>query len=193
MEIPDSSLLIKIPKEARLVYSGVVFDIFQWEQELFDGSKATFERARRQDSASVVAITPDNKIIVTKQEQPATGEYFGTLGGKVDKGEEVFACAKRELLEEAGMEAQDWKFWSCFQASSYISWVDYLFVAKGCIKVTEMNLDPGEKIELMELTFEEFLEVIKSPKCRDLQLKIKVLEALSDETKMKELKYLLFK
>ena len=66
-----SSAKTTIPDTATKDFSGVFFDIYQWQQELYDGSFKTFERAKRPDSASMVAVTPDKKIIVTEQEQPA--------------------------------------------------------------------------------------------------------------------------
>ena len=78
------------------------FDIFQWEQELYDGSMTTFERARFRDGAFVVPILPDGTILVTKQEQPArSGAFFSLPGGSFDFPDEVpLECAKRELFEE---------------------------------------------------------------------------------------------
>jgi len=35
-------------------------------------------------------------------------EYIATIGGLFNKGETALACAKRELLEETGLEAEEW-------------------------------------------------------------------------------------
>ena len=38
---------MKIPKNATKVFSGKTFDVYQWEQEMFDGSKKIFEKLKR--------------------------------------------------------------------------------------------------------------------------------------------------
>ena len=45
-----------LPENAKLVFKGIIHDIYQWEQEMFDGSKATFERIRRPDTTAVIAV-----------------------------------------------------------------------------------------------------------------------------------------
>ena len=96
-----------IPENAKLVFKGQIFDVYQWEQELFDGSRATFERLKRPDTAVVFGVLPDGKILLTEQEQPGKPPYIGATGGRIDKGEEPLAAAKRELLEESGYEASE--------------------------------------------------------------------------------------
>ena len=52
-----------IPDEAEKVFNGVLFDVYQWQQEMYDGSYATFERLRRADTAAVICITDDDMHI----------------------------------------------------------------------------------------------------------------------------------
>ena len=42
-----------LPENAKLVFKGVLFDTWQWEQELFDGSYSTFEVVVRKGSTIV--------------------------------------------------------------------------------------------------------------------------------------------
>jgi len=58
-----------IPDDAKKVFSGVRTDVYQWDQEMFDGSIATFERIEKKPSAAIIAVV-DSKIIITQQEQP---------------------------------------------------------------------------------------------------------------------------
>ncbi len=48
--------MAKIPTHAHKVFSGVIFDIYQWDQELFNGKVATFEALRRSSTVMVVAV-----------------------------------------------------------------------------------------------------------------------------------------
>ena len=61
-----------IPESAKKVFTGKLFDVYQWEQELFDGSTTTFEKVKTKDIVSIIPVTTDGKIMICKQKQPAT-------------------------------------------------------------------------------------------------------------------------
>ncbi len=127
-----------LPENATRVFKGVMFDTYQWEQELFDGTKATFEKLKRPDTVVVFPILPDGKILLTQQEQPGKQPFIGATGGRVDEGEDTVAAAKRELLEESGYEAEEFILWDAQHPTSKIDWVVYTFIAKGLKKVADV-------------------------------------------------------
>lgn len=58
-------------------------------------------------SVAVIATTPNNEIVVTKEYRHAAGRVLlGCPGGLVDEGEEPLEAAERELLEETGFKAK---------------------------------------------------------------------------------------
>jgi hydrolase, NUDIX family len=61
---------MKIPKNATKVFSGKTFDVYQWEQEMFDGSKKIFEKLKRNDSLDIIAINKNNEIYILEEEHP---------------------------------------------------------------------------------------------------------------------------
>ncbi len=177
MEIRRPKSKQPIPEDAKKVFDGVIFDVYQWEQELFDGSKATFEKLRRPDTVVVFPVMDDGKIILTEQEQPGKESFIGATGGRVDEGEDVLDAAKRELLEESGYEASEYILWDAQHPTSKIDWVVYTFIAKGLRKVDDMDLDAGEKITLKPVSFDEFLELGTSEKFAEKEIVPKLLEA----------------
>ena len=98
-----------MPKE---FLKALFFDVYQWEQELYNGSKAVFEKLKDLDTV-VFTYTPDGKILLNEQEQPGKESFIGTAGGRIDEGEEVLEAAKRELLEETGYEPTSLFFGMC--------------------------------------------------------------------------------
>src|ERR1700745_3312240 len=127
MEIKRPESKQPIPPDAKRVFKGVIFDAYQWEQPQYDGSVKTFEKLKRPDTVVVIAVTPENKILISHQEQPGKPAFIGLLGGRVDEGEEPLAAAKRELLEESGYESQDWDLFFAVQPVSKIEWGVYCF------------------------------------------------------------------
>ena len=181
----------KIPDHAKKVFAGVIFDVYQWEQVLFDETKAIFESLKRTDTVTVIPVTEDGKIMLIEEEQPHTPLHLKNVAGKVDPGEKPEETAKRELLEETGYECKDLELWYLENPIYKIDWTVYTYVARGCRKVAEQNLEGGEKIKPVLFSFDEFINKVLEPDFPNLALKVKVLEAKLDADKMKLLKGLL--
>jgi len=179
-----------LPENAKLVFKGAIFDVYQWEVEGYDGSKHIFEKLKRPDTVAILPITEDGKIIIAFQEQPYKAPFIGTPGGRVDEGEDILEAAKRELLEETGYEAKEWILYDAVQPISKVEWAIYTFIAKGCKKVTEQNLDGAEKIDIKLISFDEFIDLAMNDDKFGDEFKTKVLEAKLDPKKMEELKEL---
>lgn len=152
--------------EAQIAFQGNFFKVWQWPQELYDGSIATFESLSRADTVTILALTKDQQVIMTKQSQPGLGEFLSMPGGVMDEGEMVLQASKRELLEETGYSSDDWYFLFCGQMNSRIDWANFYLVAKNCELVSEKNLDPGEKIEVELFDWERFSKVVKKEEFR---------------------------
>jgi len=176
-----------IPDNAKKVFGGVLFDVYQWEQELFDGTKTLFEKLKRPDTVVVFPVLDDGKIILTEQEQPGKEPFIGATGGRVDEGEDILEAAKRELLEESGYEASEFVLWDAQHPTSKIDWVVYTFIAKGLKKVADMNLDAGEKIKLKLVSLDEFIEIAINKNFVEKEIIPKLYEAKLHPEKKEEL------
>ncbi len=188
MEIERPKPKLRMPDDAKLVFKGVVYDVYHWQQKLFDGSTATFERLKRHDTACVIAVTEDKKIILLNEEQPGRLPYLAIIGGRIEEEENPLDAAKRELLEESGYYSEDWELFIAEQFSSKFDWATFIFVARKCKKVTEQKLDPGEKIQVKLVDFEEFLDLASGETFHDNELKIHILEAKLHPQKKEELR-----
>lgn len=154
----------KIPAHAEKKFSGVLFDVFQWQQTMFDGTSQTFERLRRPDTVQVIAVTDDKKIVMLNEQQPDMSEAVMSIpGGRLDvDGESPRDGAIRELLEETGYSAESIELWFEDRPVSKMEWTVYTFIARGCKKTQEPSLDAGEKIEMRLMSFDEFVQCVCS-------------------------------
>jgi 8-oxo-dGTP pyrophosphatase MutT (NUDIX family) len=179
-----------IPEDAKCVFKGVMFDVYQWEQEMFDGTKKTFEKLKRPDTVAVFPVLDNGDILLLEQEQPGRKSYIGTPGGRVDEGEDILTAAKRELLEESGYEAEEFILWDSQHPVSKIDWVVYTFIAKGLRKVAEPNLDAGEKMKPLPVNLDGLIEMSVNKNFSEREVVINFLEAKYEPEKYKELKEL---
>jgi ADP-ribose pyrophosphatase len=168
---------------AKIVFQGHFFRVWQWPQKLFDNSEATFESLSRADTVTVLALTKDQKIIMTRQSQPGFDEFWSMPGGIMDEGESVLSSSKRELLEETGYASNEWYFLFSGQMNSRIDWANFYLIAKNCEQVSEKNLDPGEKISLEFFDLNQFAELVKDKNFRDSDFALWYLRNNGEELK----------
>jgi len=182
---------MKIPPQAKRVFKGVIFDVYQWQQKMYDGSEQTFESLRRPDSVQVIVIQGDH-ILIANEEQPSLSAALAFLGGRVDEGEEPLKAAQRELLEESGLVSSDWELFKSYEYASKLEFTVYYFMARNCTKVAEPASDPGEKITLKAVTFEEFIDLVVQGKIHGDYLEREVLRMKLDPPKLEAFRLKLF-
>ncbi len=174
----------QLPEDAALVFKGSLFDVYQWQQQMYDGTFETFEKLKRPDTVVVFAVLDDGSILLTKQEQPGKSLFIGAAGGRVDEGEGIEEAAARELLEETGYRAKELKLWHSEQPISKIEWAIYVFIAKGIEKVDGQTLDAGEKITLYPVSFEDFIDIAISDEFTEQEIVKYIYEAKMDKQKL---------
>ncbi len=166
-----------IPPHAKKVFSGITFDVYHYKQEMFDGSTQIFEKLKRNHSVDIIAVTKEKKIILIHEEQPWRKPFISLVSGWWEDEENPLQTAKRELLEETGMQSNDWELLWSFSFTSRIDYQAHLFVARNAEKISEQNLDAWEKIQIIECDWEEFKNFALSP---DFRVKEFTLELLRE-------------
>lgn len=157
----------RIPPEAQKVFSGILYDVYHWQQQRFDGTFDTWERLKRkEDSAVILPVTKTGKILILEEQQSGVDPYLTLPAGQIKKDEDPLAGAAREFSEETGYASQDWELLSAIQIDARTDWAVYTFIARECVKVGDQNLDPAEKITVKEVSVDEFLRLAAAPEFR---------------------------
>lgn len=154
-----------LPPHAKLVFKGVIFEVWQWDQKMFDGTTAIFEKIWRYPTVEMIATVGD-KIMIENQDQPDRPGSITLVSGRADSSEEAVPLeeAKRELLEETGYASENWELLDQHSLTAKVLHQIYVFVARNCQKIQEPHLDSGERIETRLVSFDEFLELSENPK-----------------------------
>ena len=103
-------------------------------------------------AAVILPITEDENIILLKQFRPSLGKWIIELpAGTIENNEEPLACAKRELFEETGYQADDFhSLGQCTPMAGFCDEIQYLFVAKQLSLPMKQKLDDDEVIEVIK-------------------------------------------
>lgn len=183
---------MKLPPQAKKVFQGKIFSVYQWEQQLYDGTRSTFEMLKRPGTIQIIP-TAEDKLFLSYEEQPTKPKTYTLLGGRMEPDEDPLVTAKRELLEETGMESNDWELLKTYEYEGKIEWPMYLYTARNCKKVSEQHLDPGEKIEVKKVTFPEFVTITSSKDFWNQLFANDILRMRLDRKKLDEFKKKLFR
>lgn len=167
-----------MPEHATRVFKGKIFDIYQWQQELFDGTTTVFEKAKRaQDSVSVIPVLPDGRFVITYDEQPGREPLVTFPGGQIEEGELPELAAARELMEETGYKTDALAYWYGFQPETKIDYAIYVFIAHNAMIGGEAHTDAGERITVRTVSLDELIELSQQSNFQNTELRSTLLEA----------------
>ncbi|MGM7721298.1 NUDIX hydrolase [uncultured Metabacillus sp.] len=152
------------------IFKGRVIDVYLEEVELPNGKTSTREIVKHPGAVAVIAITPENKILMVEQFRKPLGRTLVEIpAGKLEKGEQPLATAKRELEEETGYTCSNLKPLISFYVSpGFADELVHLFIAENLEKLTNAaELDEDEFLDVLEVTLEEAQEMIESKRIYD--------------------------
>lgn len=121
-----------------------------------------FYKVTIKDCAAIVAITPDNHIVLKKEYRHCYGKgLIEVPAGVLEEGEEPTQAAKRELEEETGYVGKKWTYLGkTVESSAKLTNYMHIYLAEDCRKVSNQKLDYGEDIEVIEVGLNEAIEMI---------------------------------
>lgn len=170
--------------KSELLLKGKVVTVIKDDVELSDGYKSFREVVVHPGGVVIVALTDENKIILVKQYRyPIKCVNIELPAGKLELGENPDLAAKRELEEETGYRAKDWKSLGYINTTPGICTEKlYLYMASGLEFVGE-HPDEGEIIKSKEYSLNQVFDMIKSGQINDSKTICAVFRAFCKELK----------
>lgn len=162
-------------------FEGRVFTVTVDKVELENGRTSTREVVHHNGGACIAALTENDEIYLVRQFRYAFGQELWELpAGKLEKGEDPFEAAKRELGEECGLTAERFvDLGPVYPTVGYCTEIIYCWAATG-LAPCGMHLDEDEFLTPEKVPFDRAVEMVLSGEIRDGKtvaalLKIKAL------------------
>src|SRR5579872_2120376 len=148
---------------SRIVFKGKVFSVRRDEIIEPSGVRATRDMIAHPGSVVVMPIQDDGKIVVIRQYRYAARQYLWELvAGRIDAGENPKQAAKRELIEETGLRAKNFRvFLEFWPSPGFLEEKMFVLLAEG---VTQGVAEPeeDERIEAKAFTRAEIEKMLQN-------------------------------
>jgi len=121
------------------------------------------------DWVNIIAVTPQERIVVVNQFRFGVRQLSLEIpAGLVDPGETPLQAAQRELEEETGYTAREWKSlgWS-YPNPAFMNNRQHSFLALGAERTGSPHLEDGEDLETSEMTPAEIRQALQTDRMRN--------------------------
>ena len=161
------------------VYGGVLLHVHRDAVRLPDGKPATREYIDHPGAVAIVPVVDGGMILLERQFRYPLGTVMVEIpAGKIDPGEDPLDTARRELLEETGQTAAEWRHLGTIHPLvAYSNEHIELFLATGLTTTQAAALDDGEHLETFTLPLAEALEWIRDGRITDSKTMIGLMWA----------------
>lgn len=157
------------PLDSEQVFKGVLLDVRRDRVRLPNGGESVREYIVHPGAVVVIPVLDDGRLLFENQYRyPLHRDFLELPAGKIDAGEEILVTAKRELLEETGYEAGEWRYLGVMHPCiGYSDERIEIFLAKSLKKVAEPSLDHNEFLDVLTLSLEEAIAAVRDGRITD--------------------------
>ncbi|MDJ0786240.1 MAG: NUDIX hydrolase [Myxococcota bacterium] len=152
----------------RRIYKTPWFGVRQDEITLPSGERISYGVIEHAGYAVIVPVWDDGRVVIERIFRwPLRRTILELPSGGFD-GEEPERAARRELLEETGIEARTWTFLGRYDASSGISEEHFqIFLAQDLVDTGRVEHEATEQIEIETIPLREAFEMALSGEVGD--------------------------
>jgi ADP-ribose pyrophosphatase len=156
---------------SRVVYRGPVFTVTEDHVQEPGGVEARRDLIHHTGSVVVLAVDDSGKVplvLLERQYRHAAGDYLWELpAGRIDPGEKELQAAKRELIEETGYRAANWRRILKFYASpGFVAETMAVFLATG-LRAGEAEPEEDEIIQMRMVPLPKAVDMVLGGTIRD--------------------------
>lgn len=165
----DDLHLIETCIDSEQIWKGRLLDVRRDRVRLPDGSEGVREYVTHPGAVVMIPVLDDGRLVFERQYRYPVGRVMLELpAGKIELDEDTLETAKRELREETGFEAADWRHLATMHPT--IGYADErieIYLARQLTALASNELDEGEFLEIVILSLDEAFEEIRAGRLTD--------------------------
>ena len=161
------------------IYPGKIIRVEKWRVELPNGETAMREIVRHNGASAIVPVDEEGMVTLVRQHRVAIGQCTWEIpAGKLDSpSEDPFAAAQRELEEETGLRAENWKkLTSIYTTPGFCNEQIAIYLATG-LSQRNAHPDADEFLGLTRMPLSEAVAFCLSGEFRDSKTVVGLLMA----------------
>lgn len=133
-----------------------------------EGKEVKRELIEHNGGVTICCRPDEQTIVLIKQYRYSVDELLYELpAGRIELGEDLLDAAKRELAEETGYIAKNWReIARVFTAPGFCNEMLYMYEATD-VTLTQQSLDDDEEAEVIVMSLTEAWQLVLDGKVRD--------------------------
>ena len=186
--IGDDSLR-EIYQDGETIYDGKIIRVEKWRVRLPDGREAAREVVIHKGAAAIVPVDAKGMVTLVRQHRVALDTFTWEIpAGKLDSvSEDPLDCAKRELEEETGLRAANWRRLShVITTPGFCTEQISIYLATE-LSQHEAHADQDEFLRLQKMPLDEAVNRVMAGEFRDAKTCLGLLMAarvLADQPRL---------
>lgn len=158
-------------------YSGIIVDVTVDQVELYGGAHSMREVVEHPGGVCILPLFDDGSVMCVRQFRYPFHEHLLELpAGKLEKGEDPYDCAVRELGEETGITAEKLiPLGKMYCSPGYCHEVLYLYLARGLVQ-GQAHPDHNEFLDVENIQFDRLVGMVMSGEITDAKTALAVLK-----------------
>lgn len=167
-------------RDVEIIHKGRILNLRRAVVALPGGGETTLELMDHPGASAIVAVEDDEVVLIRQYRHAAEGYLWEVPAGTLEPGESPDACARRELVEEAGVSAERFEHLGfIYTAPGFVNERIHIYLAEG-LTPTDTNRDADEVItEVKRVPLPEAVRMIERGEIVDAKTTVGLLRVWS--------------
>ncbi|QIB68865.1 NUDIX hydrolase [Aminipila butyrica] len=163
---------------SEMIYQGAILNLRRDKVQVIGGGTSHREIVEHNGGVAMIAVKEDGKVLLVRQfRKPVEKVVLEVPAGKIEKGEDPYETAVRELKEETGYTAEQVQFLTKFYPSvGYSQEVLYIYLCTG-LTAGETAFDEHEALDILEMDLDQLFKMTVNGEIEDGKTAIAIMQA----------------
>ncbi len=150
------------------VFSGDLLHVHVDKVAMPDGKLSVREYVTHPGAVVIIPLLDNGDLVLERQHRyPLHQDFYEFPAGKIDPDEDPLLCAQRELLEETGYIAANWRYLTTLHPCIGYSNEKLVYYLAAGLSLQGARPNDGEHLEVFTLAMTEALEWVRAGKITD--------------------------